>query len=210
MRRIRINKKVRRVWRCVLAVAVLLALTWQANRTVKPVAEALMSTQGSIMCNLAVNNALVEVLSSENVEYSKLVTLVYNESGNVVAIETNTTEINRLNALLTNRVNVALSELPESDVRIAVGTLTGWQWLSGRGPRIALRMVPSSYAESRLVNRFDSTGINQTRHQIMVEFTINLTVILAPYRCSLSVPADVCIAETVIVGTVPQAYADFE
>ncbi len=110
---------------------------------------------------------------------------------------------------MTEAVNARLSAIPDQNVSIPLGTLSGIEFLSGRGPRVKLKMLPSSYVESALVNKFDTAGINQTQHQIMIEFTVTMTAILAPYSTTVDVVTNVCIAETIIIGTVPDTYATF-
>ena len=55
-------------------------------------------------------------------------------------------------------------------------------------------------------NRFESAGINQTRHRILLRVTAKMTVLIAGYAAPASVSTEVCVAETVIVGSVPENY----
>ncbi|MEG2234726.1 MAG: sporulation protein YunB, partial [Oscillospiraceae bacterium] len=156
------------------------------------------------------NKAVVAELERLYVDYDGLVTVVKDPvSGQIIAIETNAVEVNKLKAILTDAVNDKLAGITEQSVRIPIGTLTGIEILSGRGPKIRLKMLPSSYVETNLVNKFDTAGINQTHHQIMIEFKVKMTAILAPYSTSVDVSTNVCIAETVIIGAVPNTYATF-
>ena len=190
-----------------MIAAALVCLLIYTDASLKPVAESIMSSQSVIMCTRAVNEAVIETMSQENCDYSQLVTIERNAGGEIVGLTADSARLNLLKARLTNAVNERLDALEEKNVSIPLGTLTGWQWLSGRGPGVTMKMVPAAYADSKLVNRFDSAGINQTRHQIMIVFDIKLYAILAPYSISIDVPAEVSIAETVIVGAVPEMFA---
>ena len=62
---------------------------------------------------------------------------------------------------------------------------------------------------SSLENEFISVGINQTMHKIYIDATIDLSVMVPGYESVVSVSTTVLIAETVIVGKVPDTYIDF-
>ena len=42
----------------------------------------------------------------------------------------------------------------------------------------------------------------------MIEFTVTMTAILAPYSTTVDIKTNVCIAETVVIGNVPEMFAD--
>lgn len=202
------RKKARKIIKLLLILTAIVTLCIYSNRAIKPVITSIMASQSKIICTLAINEAVMETLIAERVDYNTLVELVTNANGDIVGLKTDAGEINRIKAIITEAVNEKLAELPQKDVKIPIGTLTGWKWLSGRGPEVTLIMLPSSYAQSQLENRFDQGGINQTRHQIMLDFSVNMTAILSPYSISSHVESDVCIAETIIVGAVPDMFAD--
>ncbi len=78
--------------------------------------------------------------------------------------------------------------------------------MSGRGPKIPIKIIPYGSISAQVENVFAEAGINQTRHQIMMIVTANLSVVLPNKRINTSVKAQVNIAETIIVGDVPNAY----
>ncbi|MEG1441994.1 MAG: sporulation protein YunB, partial [Oscillospiraceae bacterium] len=56
---------------------------------------------------------------------------------------------------------------------------------------------------------FESVGINQTRHRIMVVVKVPISIAAPLKKISSEVVSEVPIAETVIVGDVPNTYMDF-
>ena len=85
-------------------------------------------------------------------------------------------------------------------------SLSGVQLFSGRGPDLNLKVVPAGYMTSEIENRFDTAGINQTRHQIMLKMDMRVMAIIPGYSVSTDIHTEYCLAETVIVGTVPEAF----
>ncbi|MEA4911626.1 MAG: sporulation protein YunB [Oscillospiraceae bacterium] len=207
MRRVK-TEKIRKAAIKAAVAALLVALPLWMTGNLGPVVKTICASQAKILGTAAINKAVMSELERLNIDYGSLVRITTDNSGNVSVIETNAVEVNKLKSLLTDAVNESLKDIPQQDVRIPLGTLTGFELLSGRGPRIKLRMQPASYVECTLSNKFDSAGINQTRHQIMVEFKVSMTAILAPYSTTVEVDSNICIAETVIVGAVPEMFAD--
>lgn len=183
-------------------------LLYLVHLSMKPVIETVSRNQARILCTTTINKAVLAELEKADVDYNSLVTITSDAAGNVSTIETDAVQLNLLKTRLTETVNNSLLQLPQQDVRIPLGTLTGIELLSGRGPGVRLKMLPSSYVESAIISSFDSAGINQTRHMILIEFTVTMSAIIAPYVTELIVTSSVVIAETVIVGTVPNIYAN--
>ena len=69
---------------------------------------------------------------------------------------------------------------------------------------VKIIMLTSSYADFR--NEIESAGINQVKHQIILEVRVQIDVMLPWEVKSTEVVSEVLIAETVLVGKVPDTY----
>jgi len=94
-------------------------------------------------------------------------------------------------------------------LRIAMGSITRSKLLAGRGPKINVRLVPIGAVDARFENVFTAAGINQTHHQIVMYITVDMSVLTMAQSADMNVTAQMVIAETVIVGDVPNTYAQF-
>ncbi|MBO5409968.1 MAG: sporulation protein YunB, partial [Clostridia bacterium] len=83
------------------------------------------------------------------------------------------------------------------------GSATGLTVLSGLGPVIDVSVSYSSSTESDFENEFTAVGMNQTQHRVMLSVTSNILMALAGGRVANTVTTTFCVAQTVIVGTVP-------
>lgn len=63
--------------------------------------------------------------------------------------------------------------------------------------------LKSGSAETEFKSEFQSGGMNQTIHNLSLSITTDITVLIPPASENTSVSTDVVIAETVIVGEVP-------
>jgi len=173
----------------------------------RPVITTMAQYQCRTVSIMAMNEAVMEELDRLPASERPLVTVEKAPDGTVSAIEIDSTEVNRLKTRLTDAVTNRLLSVPKQEIGIPLGTLLGWQVMAGRGPEIPLQVVPASFVESTIVDSLETAGINQTQHRIFIRFTVDMSAILPGYSTSVTVQNDICVAQTLIVGDVPQFYA---
>ncbi len=156
-----------------------------------------------------VNDTVNEKMAKGNMDYDDLITLEKDASGNVTALITNTAQINTLRAEITNSIIEKLAQSETTLVNIPLGNLFGTAILSGRGPDIPIKVIALTAVSTDFLNDFSSAGINQTRHIIILNVNLVLEVLLPGGIETIPMNMDIGIAETVIVGKVPETYADF-
>ena len=162
-----------------------------------------------LMAYNSVNDAIIETLSNSQINYNDLVKLNYGEDNTVRSIETNAEYINKIKSTLVNGVNSYLSEYAITTIAIPIGTFTGNDYLSGMGPKLDVEVQFGGCAVTDIISEFKSAGINQTCHRILVNVSVNIYVYEFGKNLTDTVECECCIAETVIVGAVPEAYVDF-
>ena len=72
---------------------------------------------------------------------------------------------------------------------------------------VLMRSLPASFVESNITSTLESAGINQTQHKILMDFTVKMSAIIPGYTTSVEVNTQVSIADTLIIGAVPEFYA---
>lgn len=188
-----------------LAAAILLVLV-MADMQLRPVIKTVAAYSAKTQAVRAINDAVNSEISSLGLTYNSLVYLTYDENGNVTSLQTNMAAMNMLQTGLTNRIIDEIVKMTDQSISVPLGSLIGGQLLSGRGPRIEIKLIPSSYVETSINNTFVEAGINQTRHQILLTVNMTISAIIPGYSVTSEVHTDVCVAETVVVGLVPDAY----
>jgi sporulation protein YunB len=163
---------------------------------------------GAYQCRIIAARIIDSVVYSEveGYSYGTLVNLSYDDNGNIISIESNMVNINRLKSRVTQAINENISLIEDSELRIPVGTVSGVNMLYGRGLAIPVKLTPRGYATVNLVSKFTSAGINQTLHQITLTVTAEISAIIPGYTTSVIVETEFIVAQTVIVGYVPEAY----
>ncbi len=188
-----------------IAAVILVFLT---GRAIRPTLAELALNTATDLVTYAVNETVEEKMDDGSLNYSSLVTLEKNSSGEITALVTNMSKINSVQAGIVNDVIEKLSDMDRTTVYIPLGSIIGGSIFSGSGPELRARIVSVSSVNAEFSNEFSDAGINQTRHRIMLEVSVVVGVMVPGYELDdETVSVEVCIAETVIVGDVPDNYA---
>ena len=157
-----------------------------------------------------VGRTVEEELSRDGADYDDLVHIERNSAGDVSSITTDIKRLNLLKLRIVNRLSNEMFERTEDTIKIPLGNLTGIDFLTGRGPDVTFRTMWVSSVNGEYRNTFEAAGINQTCHRIMLDFTINVGMMFAGREIGTDVGLSVCVAETVIVGAVPDFFTGKE
>ena len=175
-----------------------------------PVIRDMAEYEAKIIATKAINDALAAAMKTSDVGYEELAVLTRNSAGNVTSIQANMPRINTLGTAITGQVIKSIEDLSHQAVDMPAGTLIGSRLLSGRGPSIKFYVIPTGYVQSNLENRFESAGINQTLHRIMLNLEVGVMGVLPGYSSSTFVSTEVCLAETIIIGVVPEYFTQID
>ncbi len=168
----------------------------------RPVAEQLAARQ----VNNRVTAELNAALSGLQAGYDRLVEIQRGEDGAITAVTSNMEQVNQIRA---QGVQVALDTIAAIDVHtlgIPLGSLFDFDLLWAKGPEVQVHSLVAGTVNTRVYSDFRSAGINQTLHRVLLDVEVPLTVLLPGSRGETLVRVTVCVAETVIVGRVPQTY----
>ncbi len=188
--------------------AVALVLLW-AESLLRPMVEEVVAYQAQLFAASAVNEAVIAELEREDNGYGQLMAITRDAAGQVNSLEANMPAINRLKTYVSRAVLDAVEQLDAAALSLPLGTLLGNELTSGRGPDVEIKLVPAGYAETELYSRFTAAGINQTNHEVMLRVTVRLLVTLPGYRIACQSESSYCVAQTVIVGEIPDTYVQF-
>lgn len=196
------------IWLTVV-ITLLLALTVAVVLHMKPVVVDLATARISNAVNRIVVAAVNDAVDSGRIDYEQLVDFDKDAEGHVTALRSNMAAFNRLQASIADDILQRMAEVSSTDLAIPIGTLTGSPLLAGRGPCLRVRMQSVGTATARFDNQFSSAGINQTRHRIILDVDVHVSILLPGLTTYTKVSNEISVAETVIVGGVPETYTYF-
>nr|WP_325183024.1 sporulation protein YunB [uncultured Oscillibacter sp.] len=190
-------------------LAAVLAVMIFATIQMRPILVSLATTRVSNMVNRIVSEAVDEAIDGGNITYSDLITFEKDSEGRIAAIYSNMAAFNRLQSNILDIILARIDQVSARELSIPVGSLTGSVLLAGRGPRISVRMESVGSSSANFENEFTSAGINQTKHQIVLNIDVAVSILLPGFSTATTVSNAVTVAETVIVGSVPDTYTYF-
>jgi sporulation protein YunB len=157
---------------------------------------------------MRINAIVKDLMTSMALRGDSLVVLERDDRGSITAISTDVAAVNSLSAEILERA-VAPTGEQVITLKIPVGSLMGSALLLNRGPSVPVEVVMLSSSAVGFRSELSSAGINQTRHQILLDLTVQVSLLMPWRAVSTSVETEVLVSETVIVGDVPESYMDW-
>ena len=152
------------------------------------------------------NDAIAKQMADGIIQYDRIVYFEKDLEGRITALKTNMSEINRLKTDILNIINDEILALDTTDIGIPMGSLILPELLSGKGPAVPVHILSIRNSDAVFSSAFSQAGINQTLHQITMEVSVDVSVLVLARTENFTVNSEVVVAETVIVGDVPQTY----
>lgn len=174
----------------------------------RPSIERLVEYRCTLLADRAVSQAICDHIETAQTDYSDIVTFVYDAEGNIGAMRTNPAKINTMKASIMELANSRIAQLSDEKVAITLGSLTGISYLYGTGAKLEFTVKPTGVARSQLVSRFESTGINQTMHSVILIIHTEVSPVIPGLGDSFFVDNEFVISQTVIVGEVPDTFSN--
>lgn len=199
--------RTRRIIKIIIALCLVVAFFIFVSVKLKPMIQSVTGNIAKQMMISSINTVVLNELDEQNYQYDDFVNVERDNEGNIIAISLNMVNVNTLKSNISLTIQ---EELGDSQQRtgVPIGTLLGSDLLRGRGPKIPLKISVLGNTTVNLKSSFDSAGINQTRHQIYLEITTGVYSYVTGVSSTTDVTTTVPVAETVIVGEVPQMYAN--
>lgn len=166
-------------------------------------------SDASDIVSAEVNRVITSIMAGGDYDGESFVSFEKNADGEISAISSNMARINALSAEILDRV-VGATENRTLDVRIPLGNLTGISLLMGRGPGVPVEILMLTSSRVAFHNSVVTAGINQTKHQLNLAVIVDIDVLIPWGTESTQVVTEVMIADTVIVGKVPETYLNLQ
>ncbi len=153
-----------------------------------------------------INDAIDEQIEIGNIQYDRMVYFEKDLNGKITALKTNMSEVNRLKTDILDLINDEILALDSTDIGIPIGSLILPELFSGKGFQIPVLIHSIRNSDASFSSSFTEAGINQTLQQLTMEVLVDVTVLVLGQTKSFTVSSHVVVAETVIVGQVPNTF----
>lgn len=186
----------------VLAVVLLCVFRIRYHEAIRALAETQVRNSTSDL----INDAIDDQIETGNIQYDRIVYFEKDLDGRITALKTNMSEVNRLKTDILNLINDEILALDTSDIGIPIGSLMLPELFSGRGPGIPVHILSIRNSDASFKSYFSEAGINQTLQQLTMDVSVDVAVLVLGKTESFTVSSQVVVAETIIVGQVPDTF----
>lgn len=170
-----------------------------------PIIEKVAISKGQNRATVIINDAIREVMDELGQE--DFIVCEKNSDGSIAVLCADTYKINLVKSLVAKKIEGKIVQ-GEQRISIPLGNLTGLKLLSGKGPKIKVEVLPVRSVVAEVSSAFSESGINQSWHKIILNVKTNFGVMVLSRSISCNVSDSIVLADTVIVGKVPDAYTD--
>ncbi|MFW6007438.1 MAG: sporulation protein YunB [Halanaerobiales bacterium] len=189
----------------IIVILILTVSVVFARNTLFPVIFSIAETEAIREANQIISEVIEEEV--EGIKYEDLVNYKTNENGDIVMMQPDVREVNRISSRISQNINNHWDEIDNLKVGVPLLRLIGFDMLAGIGPNINIEVMPLGFNQAPILNdSFEEAGINQTRHKIYMEIDFGLKLIVPFSSKTTHIKADVPVIEVTIVGKVPEIY----
>lgn len=208
--RLKFMNRSRKTKSLLIIATVILIITitcYKINKDLRPVLIAYCDYEARTLAMRTINQTILEEFAS-NISYDDLIKIKTDGDGKIVMLQADTIKLNKLSSQIAIDVqeNIQKESSKGINTYVPFGVVFKNDFLAYMGPKVKFKMEPAGTAFTSYRSQFEAAGINQTRHVIFIDVTVDIYVIIPLCRNSITVNSSVPIAESIIVGDVPSSY----
>lgn len=197
--RIKFNNKIAGL---IIVTFLIIIMIYIIEVNIKPTVKSIAQSKANLTANEIINKTIYEKILVD-FNYHDLIETHKDSDNKITLIQANSVEISRLITSTNLKIKEALEELENEEIFIPLGQALGSYIFATHGPKIKVKVVPVGELEVDVLQDFYESGINQTRHIIYLDIRTKLKVVIPMLSEQVTVSAKTPIAETIIVGPVP-------
>ncbi|MGI6703490.1 MAG: sporulation protein YunB [Clostridia bacterium] len=188
-----------------ILVSLLLLLSWIVHYNIKPPLLAISEMRAKTIAVQILNEAIISELTYK-IKYEDLFIAKADNENRITMLQANTMYMNRIASETALNIQENFRQMGTKKVGIPIGSILGSEIFANYGPRLNIGILPMGTVAANFITDFEQAGINQTRHKIYLEVNTQVRVVLPLTSDVVEVATRVPIAETIIVGDIPESY----
>lgn len=186
----------------IMSIALIFTFTKYLRPRIISASQSFAENEVSMIIDREVKNLMLE----EFLSYDKITIINRDSSGRVTSVSANSVLINNFANELDIKIGERIDNTDLVENKVYLSGLVGSDLFSGIGPKIPVRFQPISVTHADITHTFEEAGINQTLHTITLLVSVDIEILLPFAHSVMTVKSEMPIAQTLIVGTVPDAY----
>lgn len=175
------------------------------DKNIKPTVVAISEIKAKTVTTETINET-IRVKIRRDINYNDLIFVNYDKEGRVTLMQANTILMNSIAAEVALEVQEQLKEMSKSKIKVPLSNAFDTQIIDL--PNIGIKIEPQGAVYVDFATEFESSGINQTRHRIYIIVATDIKMIVPLVTENIRISTNIPIAETIIVGEVPEQYVN--
>jgi sporulation protein YunB len=204
-RKMRLSRKLLR-WTVIVVLLLTAAFLLLENNISQVILDRAYANAYSLAVRV-INSAVADVMRT-GVTYEDLITVHMNDQGQVTMFQANTVRMNELATSIALQAQEKLQDANNQVIQIPLGAALGINFWAGSGPNISVRILPVGAVSTQFITEFETAGINQTRHKILLSAKTTVRLVIPTGARQVELVSSIPIAESIIVGEVPDTFVD--
>ncbi len=201
-------KKIDKIKLCILLVFTIIILAiYSFCKSAYPIFKASCESSARSLTVRTINTEINNLM--KNYSYEDLVNVDKDMNGKVNFIRTNSRVVNEIMTQLAINVQKDIDDAERTKVYINLGSVYGISILKYIGPKFKIELETSGNIETDLKNEFQSVGINQTLHKLILKVKTKISVLTPFGSFGSPIESNILLVESVIVGEIPDTYYHF-
>lgn len=143
-------------------------------------------------------------LVDDKFNYDQLIIIDRDSQNNINLIRANTVKLNALASQLSIDCNKKLDNMGKVGIKAPLGWMSRNSTFYHLGPSITVNIEPIGNVDVSYETKFESAGINQTRHKIYLNVKARVRVTVPMHTDDVMIKCQIPVAETIIVGKIPE------
>lgn len=185
----------------IIIIVIAIATFFEISKVINPIINELCVNKAKNIATKIANEEATIIM--DKYSYEDLITIVRNESGEIKMLQISTKNINQIMSDISINIIKRFEEKDNMNIYIHLGNIFGLKIFSTIGPKIPIRIANVGNIDTKLESEFQAQGINQILHRIYISLKCEVTL-LTPYNSiKQTIDNQVLIAESVIMGSVP-------
>lgn len=193
-----------------MLISILVAIVLYYFISMRPIIISSIVHNGKVYANQILLEEVSDVIFGNEIDYSNIITIQRDENGDVISTKVDSESINKIKIDISQKIMEKFVQKRSYRYDIQLGTLLGNEFSIGKGVNISMEIFPVGVVQTQIISSFENAGINQTKHILSLIVTLEYNTIVPLNKGDGIVSSEFLLAETTIIGKVPQFYADLK
>lgn len=190
----------------VLCVAAVCLFVW-VNIKIRPFMVSVAKGYAENIVSNTLNDITDDVMKNEKYTF---VDILKDGNGQIAAVTMNSAETNLFITKISIGLKNKIADMDEAEVKIPMGNFLPYPFLAGLGPKVTVRFLILANSSVSPKEEFRAEGINQTLYTLSFRVETRVGIYIPTMHTTVEVENFVPIAQTLIVGGVPESYTNVE